>query len=492
MSIHNRQGPPDATGPDDPAHDDDAVARFFAAQREAVRPEVAGDLDWARIARGARKRGPARWRNAIVAAAAVAVVAGFGAWTLQQPPASTSSQLAGRATKSSTTAPNSTQTPRGQGQGQAPNGAQKIKPGLVSPAQPTGFVTWSLSNAGSRVVYSLGGNPCGGMTCPTLLRSNDNGASWASVHIFPSSGSASPVAPGPAHIRSGDQLRDVRFVTPSLGYVFGGDLMVTRDGGRTFSQVAHPGRTVLDVEASQGRVLVATAANCTASTCAGTVNVTPMETSADVVPAAASSSTDPTSPISAAQLVVHGDLALLSLTSATDGSQLPLLRYTSNALQSLTAPDSCSGSELLSVTAAAAEQRRLFALCAPQTVGLQTFYTLVTSTNNGSSWSRVSSGKVALPSGSSPHLAAIDVDRVAVGASTTAGPAGQGSGALVVSTDGGRSFTAEDGPLGLPATGVNWLASPGGRQYYAVTLTGSGYYWSIDAGRTWRLVTPLP
>lgn len=491
MSIHNRQGPPDSTGPHEPAHDDDRVAQFFAAERETVRPELANDLDWARIARGARKRGPGRFRNVIVAAAAVAVVAGFGAWTLQQPPASTSSQLAGPAVKSSTaTPPGQTQTP--QAQGSAANGPQKPAPGLASPpAQTARFTTWSLSNAGSRTVYNLGGSPCGGKICPTLLRSNDSGASWTSVHTFAASSSVSPVTPGAGRIRAGDQLRDVRFVNPSVGYVFGGDLMVTRDGGQTFSQVAHPGQTVLDVEASLGRVLVATAANCTASACSGSVSVTPMDTSANTIPVAASSSAVLTSPISSAQLTVHGRQTVLSLTNATDGSQLPPLRFAANSLQTLTVPAACSGTVLQAVAPAAAEQRRLFALCAPQANGAQTSYTLVTSTDDGSTWSRVSSGKVQLPSGGSPKLAAIDVGHLALAVGTTSGSAGLGSGALTVSSDGGRSFAAKDGPLNLPATGIDWLASPGGRQYYAVTLTSQGYFWSTDAGQTWRLVTPL-
>lgn len=488
MSIHSWQGPPDSTGPDEPSHDDDLVAQFFAAEREAVRPELAGDLDWARIARGARKQGPRRFRNAIVAAAAVAVVSGFGAWTAQQPPASTASQLAGKELKVSPATPARTQSP--QGQGSAPNGTQKVAPGLAGPARTTGFTTWSLSNAGGRTVYNLGGTPCAEMTCPTLLRSSNNGTSWVSVHTFPASDSASPVAPGAGGVRAGDQLRDVRFVTPSVGYVFGGDLMVTRDAGQTFSQVAHPGQTVLDVEASRGTVLVATADNCTGSTCSGSVSVTPMDTSADALPAAASSSVTLTSAISSAQLVVHGDQTVLSLTDAADGSQLPPLRFTANTLQALTTADTCSGSVLQTITAAAAEQRRLFALCAPRPSGAQTSYTLVTSTDGGDTWSQVSSGKVQLPSGGSPHLAAIDVNHLAVAVGAASGSAGLGNGALIVSADGGQTFTAKGGPLDLPATGIDWLASPGGRQYYAVTVTGAAYFWTTDAGQTWRSVTP--
>lgn len=494
MSNDNRRGP---SGSHEPVNDDDAVARFFAAERDAVRSELAGDLDWARIARGSRRRGPGRFRNAIVAAAAVAVVAGFGAWTVQQSPPDRSSQLAGQSITSSATGQDHTQSPGVLGGSRS--GAQKSASGLVSPPDLSGpsapaaarFTTWSLSNAGNRTVYNLGGSQCGGLTCPVLLRSNDSGASWVSVHTFPAFSPASPVTPGPGHIRPGDQLRDVRFVTPSIGYVFGGDLWVTRDGGQTFSQVAHPGRTVLDVEASQGRVLVATAGNCTASACSGSVNVTPMDTSADTVPVAASSSADLTSAISSAQLVVHGDQTVLSLTSAADGSQLPPMRFAANALQPLASPSTCSGSVLQAITPAAAEKRRLFALCDPQTSGSQTSYTLVTTTDGGATWSQVSSGKVQLPSGGVPQLAAIDVGHIAVAAGTTPGSTVPGSGALIVSDDGGQSFIAKGGPLELPVTGIDWLASPGGRQYYAVTLAGTGYFWSTDAGQTWRLITPL-
>ena len=477
----------------EPAYDDDPVARFFGAHRSSVRPESAGDLDWARITRAARRRRPHRFLTGAVAAAAVAVVAGFGAWTVQAPqsngPAvaghSVSSAAAGAAEHRSGAPSQQLRTPMA-------TGAQtQAQPRTVV---PNSFVTWSLSNAGDNVVYDLGSSSCGGFTCPVLLRSADNGAHWSGVHTFEGSLYSTPVSPGASHIQADDQLRDVRFVTPNTGYVFGGDLWVTHDGGASFSRVAHPGRTVLDVEAWHGDLLVLTADECASSTCAGSVSLTQMDTAADTVPQAAASTADLTAPISSGQIVVRNGMAYLSLTSASDGAPLPPLRLVNGSLEPMSAPEACGSTSLQAITPSTTLNHQLFALCDPGTGASRTSYTLVHSTDDGATWAVVSKGALQLPTGSRPDLASVDADHVAASAgptSTTGSAAVVGAGSLVVSTDGGATFTAKDGPLALPASGIDWIASPGGSQYYAITLTGSGYWWSNDSGLTWRLVDPI-
>lgn len=477
----------------EPAHDDDPVARFFGAHRSAVRPEAAGDLDWARITRSARRRRPHRFLAGAAAAAAVAVIAGFGVWTVQAPQGNAPA-VAGHSATSPSAGTSSQQPSTQQQQGNTPmgRGAQtQVQPRV---AVPRSFVTWSLSNAGDNVVYDLGSSTCGDSTCPVLLRSADNGANWKAVHTFEGSRYATPIVPGASHIHADDQLRDVRFVTPRTGYVFGGDLWVTHDGGASFSRVAHPGRTVLDVEAWQGDLLVLTADKCASSTCAGSVSLTRMDTSADTVPEAASSTADLTAPIVSGQIVVRNGMAYLSLTSASDGAPLPPLRLVDGSLEPMTGPDACSGTSLQAITTSSTLDHQIFALCAPTANGSRTAYTLVHSTDDGATWTVVSSGALQLPTGARPDLASVDTNHVAASAgptTTTGSAAVVGAGSLVVSTDGGASFTAKDGPLGLPVTGIDWLASPGGRQYYAITLSGAGYWWSNDSGRTWRLVDPV-
>ena len=471
----------------EPAYDDDPVARFFGEHRSTVRPEAANDLDWARITRQARRRRPHRFLAGAAAAAAVAVVAGFGLWSVQGPP-SNAPAAAVRSSTASSLLPSAQQdrstTPPSFGATSQAQGRVVV---------PDSFVTWSLSNAGDNVVYDLGSSSCGAFTCPVLLRSQDNGASWAGVHTFDASSHPQEVAPGAGHIQAADGLRDVRFVTPTTGYVFGGDLWVTHDSGASFSRVAHPGRTVLDVEAWHGNLLVLTASQCGSATCTGSVSLTPMSTTDDTVPQDASSTADLTTPIVSAQIAVRNGMAYLSLTSAS-GIPLPPLRLANNALEPIPAPDACVGTSLQAITPSTTLDHQLFALCAPVANGSRTAYTLVHSTDDGTTWTEVSTGALQLPTGARPDLASLDASHVAAsaGASGTTGNAAiVGAGSLIVSTDGGASFTAVDGPLGLPVSGVDWLASPGGRQYYAITLTGAGYWWSDDAGRTWRLVDPV-
>lgn len=507
MSNHDREefGAADHR---EPAYDDDPVAQFFNAQRSAVRPAAASDLEWARIARAAHGRRPSRFFLGAVVAAAVAAVAGFGVWTVQNPYSTSPVQAAG--SHSSTMSPTDGGSPV---QTKAPDSGQRTGPnasgdpsavGPLDPRQRTGaqqrtvvpgdFVTWSLSNAGNRIIYDLGAGSCAGSTCPVLLRSSDNGASWATVHTFSGAPATTAVQPAGSRIHGGDQLRDVRFVTPQIGYVFGGDLWVTRDGGASFSPVAHPGRTVLDVEAYQGGLLVVTGGSCDANSCAGSVSVTRMDTSANSVPTTATSTADLSTPIASAQLAVRDGTGYVTLISATDGAALPPLRLRNGSLQSVDAPGTCRNTALQALTPTTMVRGHLFAICDPVPDGPRTAYTVVASTDDGGTWKAVSTGALQLPAGSQPDLAALDDGHLAASAGPSGATGGTtivGAGSLVVSTDGGASFAAKDGPLGLPVTGIDWLASPGGGQYYAITLAGPGYWWSSDSGRSWRSVNPV-
>lgn len=463
----------------EPAYEDDPVAQFFNAHRAAVHAEPANDTDWARISRASRQQRPRNILMGAVVAAAVAAIAGFAVWTVQGPLGQ--SPLEAAASRSSAAAPN--------GSPAAPGNISGPQPPTSVPAQ---FVTWSLSSAGHRTVYNLGAGACGGATCPVLLQTQDNGTSWSTVHTFEQSSVAAQVQPGSGRINAPAQLRDVRFMTPTVGYVFGGDLWVTRDSGATFSRVQHPGRTVLDVVAYRGKVLVVTGEQCTTNSCSGSVNVQQMKLSENAVPTQGGKRSYLSTPIDSAQLVVQDGTGYLTTTSAADGGPVAPLPVVDGAIVDERSSDlsACGGELIQSLTPSLARSHHLFGLCAPVENGPRTSYTLVKSTDDGASWSRVSTGAVRLPTGARTYLAAIDDTRLAVAAAGAGGSQLTASGALVVSTDGGASFTARDATLMLPASGVDWLASPGGSQYFAVSLTSSGYWWSKDYGNTWMLVDP--
>lgn len=457
----------------EPAYDDDPVARFFSEHRAAVRPEPADDLDWARISRASRRRLPGSFLLGAVVAAAVAVIAGFGVWTVQSP--KSTAPINAAAQTSSVTKPADQSGP------QSPSSV------------PDRFVTWSLSSGGGKTVFNLGAGSCGDATCPVLLRTQNNGSSWVALHTFDTTLGAQ-VRPGSSRINPDDQLRDVRFVTPEIGYVFGGDLWVTRDAGATFTRVEHSGRTILDVEAQQGDLLVVTGDECGSGTCTGSIRVTRMDTAADVVPVTASAVADVQIPISSAQLVVNGGVVYVSLVAAADRSNLAPLRLKDGSLDQLSAAQACSGTTLQALTPALGNDRHLFALCEPVVRSSSTTYTLVKSADDGVSWSAVSKGAVRLPTGVRVTLASTDDTHVtaAAGVASDADPGtGIGPGTLSVSTDGGLTFTAKDGRLGLPPTGIDWIASPGRNQYYAISLSGSNYWWTTDYGQTWQAIDPL-
>ena len=477
MTDHDRdESPGDVPLGDDrePAYDDDPVARFFSEHRAAVRPEPAGDLDWARISRASRRRRPGSFLLGAVVAAAVAVIAGFGVWTVQGPKSGSPINAAAQTSLPAKAADRSgTQAPS---------------------AVPGSFVTWSLSSGGGKTVYNLGAGDCGGAMCPTLLRTQNNGSGWVTLHTFDEGLGGAQVRPGSGRINAADQLRDVRFVTPEIGYVFGGDLWVTRDSGRTFTRMDHPGRTILDVEAQQGNLLVVTGDKCDSGTCTGSIRVTRMDTAATAVPETASAVADVQIPISSAQLVVNGGVVYVSLVAAADKSNLAPLRLKDGTLEQLSAAQACSGTTLQALTPALANDRHLFALCEPVSGKSSTAYTLVKSTDDGVTWSPASRGAVRLPTGARVTLASTDDAHVTAAAglaSDDSAGTGIGPGTLTVSTDGGRTFAAKDGRLAIPDTGIDWIASPGRKQYYAISLSGSSYWWSKDYGQTWQAIDPI-
>lgn len=96
--------------------------------------------------------------------------------------------------------------------------------------------------------WALGTRPCGQPPCTFVVHTEDGGRTWSGL------------APLPAYLWEEDVcstkerlltpcVETVTFATPEVGFAFGPQLFVTRDGGRTWLE--EPGPTILALQASR-------------------------------------------------------------------------------------------------------------------------------------------------------------------------------------------------------------------------------------------------
>lgn len=368
-------------------------------------------------------------------------------------------------------------------------------PAEVSSAQPpmpvpTGLRTWSVSNAGSGSIFALGAADCDRDVCPVLLRSSDNGSSWTAVHTFDDTDTSSARGDFVPFVQPDRALTQTRFASPQIGYVFGGDLWVTRDRGQTFTRMTHVGQTVLDVEIENDRVVVLTADGCVQGTCTGAVHVSVAKPS-DTAIITTTATITPATAVSSGYVVLDGGDTSVQLGGSATG---PFAAYRLNgaSLTPMTAPAACRGTGLAAMTAAADDSKVMYAVCAPTVQGDQTSYTLVRSANSGRSWSVASTGALRLPSIGQLGLAAPHSDALVVSCGGPRGDVGfvpKGRFAMARSDDSGHTFRTPKTPP-TSATGFDQVTSPGASEVYAIPRTSGGYWTSEDDGDTWRYVDP--
>ncbi|HWC20780.1 MAG TPA: hypothetical protein VG502_00645 [Flexivirga sp.] len=471
----------------EPAGEHDSVADFFASARAQVRDERSTDLDWQRIVSGARRTNRRRNRVALLSSAAVAIIALFAVFLWQQDGIGGGVQR-GEAIVGAT--------------GRAQTGVPTSSPSSVSPQQqptkvPDSFRTWSVSNAGQSTLYAFGSQTCGGDTCPVLLKSGTNGATWAAVHTFTGTDVSAATGNAVPQIQPERALSQARFATPNTGYVFGGDLWVTHDSGASFTKMSHPGTTVLDVEINQGQAVLLSADNCGLGVCNGPIHVSRFDPAKSSISGTGVEVT-PSSPVRAGNVAVQNGQVFVQLTAADGSKPVAPMRLDGSKLTSLGSPNACGGTTLQTVTPVTnGKQLKLFALCKPLESGAShTSYTIVSSDDAGKSWQSVSAGALTLPRLGQVWLAAADAKHLVASAGgpreMSGVPAPNGDGSLVRSTNGGQGFGPVPAPKGttVPRSGFDWTASAGGPIFYAVPRTTHGFWVTSKFGGPWTLVDP--
>lgn len=460
----------------------DIVDDFFARQRELIEPSSGSDLHWQSIVRQARVDTPRRRASraflGTIAAGVAAVLAIFAVWTWQRQPLSAPNLRAGQSVSQAT-------------DGSVGNPSQTEDPGQPQLPQsvPAGFRTWSVSNAGGGTVYNLGSTECGSDICPTLLRSTPDGGSWSAVHIFSGTDTSSATGGDVPMIQPDRAISQVRMVDAQVGYVFGGDLWVTTDRGASFTRVNHPGQTVLDLEIWEGEILLLSADGCVQGTCVGPMYLSTTDRSNANSFTAIDSATIPS--IDDASLVVKGALVMVQTMRNNRATQQPWI-LDGTDLKAITGPAACGRHPLEAVTVTADTASTLMALCRVDSASSS--FRVLTSTNNGTSWTVVSTGALQLPAIGQLSLAAADARHLVAaaggprgGSSATGADAGR---SLQVSSDGGVTWHPAKQPEPAPVNGFDWAASPGGAEFYAVPRTTPGFWASKDFGATWTVVLP--
>ncbi|MGO4342846.1 hypothetical protein, partial [Pedococcus sp. 2YAF34] len=394
-------------------------------------------------------------------------------------------------TTSSSTAPRPTVTvtrtvtagPTGSAPAKGPASVTTAPGPEVLPV-PRTFELASLTNAGTGHLVGLGSAACASGSCSAVVASDDDGRTWSTRASFTDLTTRGPlVTPADAN-----QLVGVRFATPQVGYVFGGEVRRTTDGGRSWSPVDVAGRRVLSLETDGTRVWMVTARTCahvgTASVQRGcsdlqvrTAPVTSDRTEAVDVPG--------TAPVvENAWLVLDGSDAYLNGTST--GTQQPLRpQRVSGTPQSLPVPQGCDPAQGFTVAAAANSRGTLVGLC-PASGAADVRYDLVTSTDRGATWRQRPAPGLGNPTPAGVWLTATDAEHVV--AVRQALPASTGeatSPTRMLSTSTGGAAWKDVAPGG--STSTTWAGAAGGGLVYA-TGGGASYWVSSDSGSTFETV----
>jgi hypothetical protein len=410
-----------------------------------------------------------RRRNIAVLAAVVVVVAGAGAGVgllvhqrseRARPTAASPGSASATSGNPSATASPSPSRPR------APAEVLGLPRGGRVPAE---FRAVAVTTTARGITYLLGYASCRAPSCTTVLRYD--GSRWR--------GLAAPVMAVDAAAPSSrpDTVRDVRFGTPRDGWAYGGALWSTHDGARRWHRV-DAGGAVVDL-ASDGTTTYAVVVRCAGSAggCRARLRSTPVSRDdwRDVPGVAAYGSS--------AVLSVSGDTAAVSFLDTTEA-------YVRRGGGWHSFPTGCTDSAPRIV--AAASSPRLFAFCDLPGAG-NVEYTIQYS-DDGLEWTGIPRGadRLRLPDGRFVSFtAASSTLLVAASGGPSAG------GAVMVSRDGGRTWSRASGRGGLPDLDApqdgGWRyvgASSGTRVVALAAVPHPGYWVSHDGARTWAEIAP--
>ena len=340
-------------------------------------------------------------------------------------------------------------------------------PGVVGPvggAVPTAFVPSSATFVSSAQGWVLGTAPCSSPPCTSLVRTTDGGRTWRGIPA-PRVSLATTVSSGAANT----VVSSVRFADATHGWVFGGALYATTDGGSNWHSVpiTSASRSVSDLQSSGGYAWAVL--SCTPSTCTAKATSTVLRARVGTDTWTIVGAPVPTA--GRGRLLVHGGDAWVYGTAG-------VWHGTGAAWTALAAP--CAGVLAGLSALTEADAHHLDALCTGNGGAGSIEQQLRGTSNGGRTW--VSNGPVV------------------VGPSDVNGVADNGRGVLIVADSSGSSYlhrTLDDGahftdvtPSGVRNGGYPWsdLGFTTADQGVVVERNFS-LFLTRDAGATWSRVS---
>lgn len=370
---------------------------------------------------------------------------------------------------------------------------------------PKSFTALSVSSVphdGGSNMFVLGSSDCGGgVRCPALIGTTDAARSWHLVNSFKAN--KLPVATTrQGAVQAGNVLSQVRFATAKIGWVFGGDILYTNDGGKTFREYTHLGASVIDVETDGNKVVVTGADRCRAALCAGPGYVAQAKTTdldatllmATVPPGPDNEGSPGEGSLGDLQVTFDSNQPYVSPSwDVAPAKGFGPQRVNFGHLSPLGKLDgTCGNPNSQQLVATEDEGGGLFAFCPAAGGGAagSSAMAVFRSTNQGKTWSTVSADKLLLVNagGTRSFAAANPKNLVAV-----SGGSSDLHGSMKVSHDGGKTWVSPTSPPPIPSHGWSWVGNHGGDSYYAVSGDAVPAFWkSDDDGRTWEKMALRP
>lgn len=360
-------------------------------------------------------------------------------------------------------------------QATSPPTPNSVQPSPEAPVPPK-FAVRDLSFVSKDRGWAIGTSPCSTGRCSSLLSTDDGGTSW-SLRTMPDAALPGEDGTFTADCGSRTCVSRLRFASAQIGYAFDPGLAMTKDGGRTWTNLPTDG-AVPGLEAADGNVVrVVNRTSCPSCTF-------DVETSDLGGTAWTRTLTTPQVGAAGAQLLRQGKQLVVLLTGHVAGgassasSTLVLSNDAGSTWSDRTDP--CGRptptTELDTAQVALAPGDVLIALCVDRSTQASS---VRTSTDFGSTFGPLH----ALPDGFQGRLVTAARGVLLVGVTTPLAPHGR----LLRSTDDGRTWdvVVSEGGEGPPrflqfttSSVATWV--PADRTHYWRTL---------DAGRTWNVHT---
>lgn len=353
-------------------------------------------------------------------------------------------------------------------------------PTTVLPAAPPNFQATSVTFVGMSTGWVIGqaGVPghCATQYCTSIARTDNAGQTWYGV--------PAPLTGAPS---GGSGVSQIRFLNESDGWAFGPELWATHDGGQTWTPISTGGLRVTALE-TRGNRAFAVWAHCTgtgprfAAHCTNFAVYSALKGSDSWAPVSgAGVGFSLAGTTSSASLLLTAAGAYLfppngELFSGPVAGQASWQAVTGSAAP-VAAPCNPGAAQRGGQPAAgmlASAGSGLVLLCAGQPAGGSQQKTIYSSQDGGKTWQQAGPAPSA---GTATSLAGTPSGGIVLATSL----------GIQVSTDGGASWTAAQGPA-LPATGFSFVGMTTSEQGVAVPADpGQEAIWfTYDGGKTWQ------